>query len=405
MSNDLARRTIGADLTDDEYAVYEHRCKSLGIDPLSKMIIPRVFVARDGKRNLSLIATIDCMRALADATGNYIPGGSVEWVAKDGDVGAIAHVRRLVGGNWHDCYSPCAAMLNEYYPPDENGRRQGYADYMPTAAIAKCAEASALRRAFPAILSGLYVSEEMQRVESVSQYDAPPPLPKKQQADDRTQKTQPQTQNAESQQKRIPKKGDVITRYGCKILSINERTSQKTSSVYWSTEVDHQGEIVRLFTRKVELAETLTGYFDRGEICNMKINVTDMHIGDELLAIENLLPNKKVLPLPDDENTDILTAAAEQFEAEQHGVEPQQPYTLTMHKRLVAVKKSAKSEWTQIVTDSGIYRTKDADVIANAIELKNSAVEVGWTEPEKGMLRVAVRIETPADIDNEWIEV
>jgi hypothetical protein len=63
------------------------------------------------------------------------------------------------------------ALFREYAQRNKEGGLTAMWGKMPTVMIAKCAEALALRKAFPAELSGLYTAEEM------AQQDNPPAAP------------------------------------------------------------------------------------------------------------------------------------------------------------------------------------------------------------------------------------
>jgi hypothetical protein len=58
------------------------------------------------------------------------------------------------------------ALFREYAQRKKDGSLSGMWGKMPTVMVAKCAEALALRKAFPAELSGLYTAEEMGQQEN-----------------------------------------------------------------------------------------------------------------------------------------------------------------------------------------------------------------------------------------------
>lgn len=70
----LIRRTVALDTTDDEFALFIHWARSLRLDPLRRQVHAFVFNKQDPKkRRLSLVTSIEGLRAVAARTSNYRP--------------------------------------------------------------------------------------------------------------------------------------------------------------------------------------------------------------------------------------------------------------------------------------------------------------------------------------------
>ena len=149
---DLIKSQIAKGATDDELKLFLHVADKSGLDPLSRQIY---FIKRSGK--MTIQTGIDGFRAVADRTGQYV--GSSDPVFEDnGKIPAKATVtvNKVVGGVVGNFTA--TARWEEYYP----GKSQGFMwDKMRHTMLGKCAEALALRKAFPAQLSGLYTGDEM----------------------------------------------------------------------------------------------------------------------------------------------------------------------------------------------------------------------------------------------------
>ncbi len=155
---DLVKSTIGkaADLTDDEFLLFVATAQRLQLDPIARQIHA---VKRGGK--LSIQVGIDGFRAIADRTGKCA-GNSDPTFESDGDqpVTASVTVHKLVEGDPRPFTA--TARWAEYYPGD--GKEGFMWRKMPFLMLGKCAEALALRKAFPAELGGVYAPEEMDQV-------------------------------------------------------------------------------------------------------------------------------------------------------------------------------------------------------------------------------------------------
>jgi len=79
-------------------------------------------------------------------------------------VSATACVKKQVGDTWHEVKA--TAFFEEYVQLKKDGLPTTMWKKMPRLMISKCAEALALRRAFPAELSGLYTVDEMGQADS-----------------------------------------------------------------------------------------------------------------------------------------------------------------------------------------------------------------------------------------------
>lgn len=158
----LIKRTIAKGATDDELALFLHQAQRTGLDPLARQIHFQKYNTKNGPQ-IAIITGIDGYRLIADRTGKY--AGSDEPVYDgrvDGKYPAKATVTvwKLVAGQ----RVPFSASVywNEYYPGEQKGFQWRK---MPHVMLAKCAEAAALRKAFPADLSGMYTQDELEQAD------------------------------------------------------------------------------------------------------------------------------------------------------------------------------------------------------------------------------------------------
>ena len=173
----LISSTIAPGCSNDELRLFAYACQRTGLDPFSRQIYA---IRRAGK--MTIQAGIDGLRSIAERTGQ-LDGSSSYWCGEDGVWTDV----------WLSSKPPAAAKTIIYrkgcaHPFTATARfadfnaGQGLWSKMPSVMIAKCSEAQALRRAFPADLSGVYSTDEMdQAVEPVTVTAAPsaPALPAK----------------------------------------------------------------------------------------------------------------------------------------------------------------------------------------------------------------------------------
>jgi phage recombination protein Bet len=156
----LISSTIAPGCSNDELRLFAYACQRTGLDPFSKQIYA---IKRGGK--MTIQAGIDGLRAIAERTGQ-LDGSETYWCGDDGD--------------WRDVWlsnKPPAAAKTIIHRKGAQHPFVGvarFADYnagqglwskMGATMIAKCSEALALRKAFPADMSGVYSTDEMQQAE------------------------------------------------------------------------------------------------------------------------------------------------------------------------------------------------------------------------------------------------
>lgn len=155
---DLIRRTVAAGATHDELELFFHQARRVNLDPLAKQIY---YVKRKGKGVVQV--GIDGLRLIADRTGKYAGSDDAVfdgYTERGYPSKAKVTVYKMVNGQ--RCPFSATARWDEYFPGEDQGFQWRK---MPHAMLSKCAEALALRKAFPADTSGLYIHEEMDQAD------------------------------------------------------------------------------------------------------------------------------------------------------------------------------------------------------------------------------------------------
>lgn len=152
---EVLKNLLCKDLTNAEFEVFLHACIRTRLDPFMKQIYA-IRRKLHGKEMMSIQTGIDGFRLIAERTGRYSPGreSTFTYSSNGGLESATSYIKKMTDdGTWHEIAA--TAYFSEYNP------NQGLWGKMPRVMLAKCAESQALRKAFPAELSGIYTKEEM----------------------------------------------------------------------------------------------------------------------------------------------------------------------------------------------------------------------------------------------------
>ena len=165
----LIKSQICKGATDAQLDMFMATCNRLQLDPFAKQIYGTIRKDRkNDTSNLVVQVSIDGFRSVADASSDYQGQVPAQWCGDDmvwrevwlsNEFPAAARV-----GVWREGFrEPLYAVATwlSYVQTDYEGKPVAMWQKMPDVMLAKCAEALALRKAFPRKLSGVYTPDEM----------------------------------------------------------------------------------------------------------------------------------------------------------------------------------------------------------------------------------------------------
>jgi phage recombination protein Bet len=179
---ELIREQLAPGASDAEMELLIEVSAARGLNPITRQIYGVMrWDGRKQKEVMSIQTGIDGFRLVAQRTGDYAGQVGPEWCGTDGvwkdvwlekEPPAAARVGVYRKGFTVPVFG--LALYEEYVARNKKREVTGQWATMPALMVAKCAEALALRKAFPEDLSGLYTGDEMQQADNAARVTAAP---------------------------------------------------------------------------------------------------------------------------------------------------------------------------------------------------------------------------------------
>jgi phage recombination protein Bet len=150
---ELVKSQVAPKATIDELNLFLYQCQRTGLDALSRQI----YAIHRGNK-MTIQTSIDGFRVIAERSGDYAGQDEPEFIEQDGKlICCKVAVYRFKGEQRYKA-SVGVAYWSEYAQSNNPMWQK-----LPHTMLSKCAEALALRKAYPQDLSGLYTGDEMEQ--------------------------------------------------------------------------------------------------------------------------------------------------------------------------------------------------------------------------------------------------
>jgi len=162
----VLKDTIAKGASDTELQLFVATCKRTGLDPFLKQVYAIQRRSKEGNEwvtRMTIQVGVDGLRLIADRTGRYAGMNAIEWLDEDGVWGEVwtgvgDHPLAARTAVYRKDFSrpvPAVCRWDSYVQTTNTGEPTSMWRRMPDVMLGKCVESLALRRAFPAEMSGI----------------------------------------------------------------------------------------------------------------------------------------------------------------------------------------------------------------------------------------------------------